>query len=61
MPHAIFIQVNDSAAQPGVSGIIVKLRKATRVKIPIGYQDETGFHMGVKPAGKKSIGTGFGR
>jgi hypothetical protein len=33
--------------------IIAKLRKATRIEIPIGYQDETGFHLGVKPAGKE--------
>jgi hypothetical protein len=49
MPRAILAQVNDSAAQAGVGGIIAKLRKAIRIEIPIGYQDETGFHKGVKP------------
>jgi hypothetical protein len=31
-------------------GIIAKLRNAARIEIPTAYQDETGFHMGVKPA-----------
>lgn len=30
-------------------GIIAKVRKAFRIEIPTGYQDETGFHLGVKP------------
>jgi hypothetical protein len=34
-------------------GIVAKLRNAVRIDIPIGYQDETGFHMGVKPAQKE--------
>jgi hypothetical protein len=33
--------------------IVAKLRKAIRVEIPMGYQDETGFHMGAKPAEKE--------
>jgi hypothetical protein len=33
-------------------GIVAKVRNAVRIEIPIGYQDETGFHMGVKPAEK---------
>ena len=31
-------------------GIVAKMRNAIRIDIPVGYQDETGFHMGVKPA-----------
>ena len=31
-------------------GVVAKLRNAVRIDIPIGYQDETGFHMGVKSA-----------
>jgi hypothetical protein len=59
MSHAILIQ-NDSLARAGVSGVVAKLRKAIGIVIPIGYQDETGFHMGVKPAEKKSqVSTGF--
>jgi hypothetical protein len=53
MPDAILAQMGDSPAQAGVSGIVAKLRKAIRIEIPIGYQDETGFHMGVKPAEKE--------
>jgi hypothetical protein len=33
--------------------IVAKLRKAIRIEIPTGYQDETGFHMGVQPAKKE--------
>jgi hypothetical protein len=53
MPDAILAQVGDFPAQAGVSGVVTKLRKAIRIEIPIGYQDETGFHMGVKPAEKE--------
>ena len=34
-------------------GIVAKMRHAVRIDIPVGYQDETGFHMGVKPAEKE--------
>jgi hypothetical protein len=37
-----------------VHGVVAKLRNAVRIDIPIGYQDETGFHMGVKPAQNKA-------
>ena len=30
--------------------IVAKLRNALKIEIPTGYQDETGFHMGTKPA-----------
>ncbi|MGH7992261.1 MAG: hypothetical protein ACREDQ_02005 [Limisphaerales bacterium] len=30
--------------------VFLKLRKAGRIEIRTGYQDETGFHSGVKPA-----------
>jgi hypothetical protein len=33
-----------------LSGIFARLRNAVRVQIPTGYQDETGFHTGVKVA-----------
>jgi len=52
MPHTILAQVGNSAAQGGVVKIVAKLRRAIRIEIPIGYQDETGFHMGVKSAEK---------
>ena len=31
-------------------GIVSKAWSVIRIDIPIGYQDETGFHTGVKPA-----------
>jgi hypothetical protein len=34
-------------------GIVAKMRNAVKIEIPTGYQDETGFHMGVKPAEKE--------
>jgi hypothetical protein len=34
------------------SGIIAKLLNAVKMQIPTGYQDETGFHTGVKRAEK---------
>jgi hypothetical protein len=30
--------------------IAEKLKRAIKSEIPIGYQDEVGFHLGVKPA-----------
>jgi hypothetical protein len=33
--------------------ITAKLRDIKKIEIPTGYQDETGFHLGVKPAEKK--------
>ena len=61
MPDTILAQMSDSPAQAGVNGIVAKLWKAIRIEIPIGYQDETGFHMGVKPAEKTSrVAAGFG-
>jgi hypothetical protein len=33
--------------------IAAKLRKAIRIEVPIGYQDETGFHTGVVTAEKE--------
>jgi hypothetical protein len=53
MPDAILEKMGDSTAQGGVRGIIAKLRKVIRIEIPIGYQDEMGFHIGIKPAEKE--------
>jgi hypothetical protein len=41
-------------------GIVEKLRKAIRIEIPIGYQDEAGFHLGVEPAEKEVKSCRFG-
>jgi hypothetical protein len=35
-----------------VVAIIIKLRNLVKWQIPIGYQDETGFHFGVQPVEK---------
>ena len=32
------------------SGLIAKLINAVKLDIPVGYQDQNGFHHGVKPA-----------
>jgi hypothetical protein len=32
------------------SRIFLKLRKAVRMEVRTGYQDETGFHNGIKPS-----------
>jgi tRNA A37 threonylcarbamoyltransferase TsaD len=36
------------------TGLITKLRNAVSIQIPVGYQDESGFHTGVKSATKES-------
>jgi hypothetical protein len=33
-----------------VSGILAKMRAAIEAFPPLGYEDETGFHFGVKSA-----------
>lgn len=42
--------MGDSSMQEGLSGIVTRLRKSIRIEVPIGYEDETGFHLGVNPA-----------
>ncbi len=36
-----------------LGAMLTKLRDTFRFEIPVGYQDETGFHTGVKPAAPK--------
>jgi len=36
------------------AGLFTKLRNAIKINIPVGYQDETGFHSGVKTAEKQT-------
>jgi hypothetical protein len=45
--------VNIGATGLNLSGIFARLRNAVRFQIPTGYQDETGFHTGVKAAQKE--------
>ena len=37
-----------------LSRITAKLRAATRDHVPVGYQDETGFHFGIRPEQNES-------
>lgn len=36
-----------------VHEIAANVRKAMSINVPTGYQDETGFHVGVEPAAKE--------
>ena len=36
------------------SAIIAKLKNAVKIEIPVGYQDEAGFHYGVETAKKEN-------
>jgi hypothetical protein len=52
------VAINKPWIQTGVvgfsfAGVIAKLRNAISIEIPVGYQDETGFHTGVKSATKE--------
>lgn len=35
-------------------GIVARLRAAVNIQVPLGYQDETGFHKGVKRGGREA-------
>jgi hypothetical protein len=35
--------------------IIAKVRAAIEAQAPMGYQDETGFHTGIKPRGEEAF------
>jgi hypothetical protein len=39
---------NSGSAGVTPSGIIAKLLNAVKMQIPTGYQDESGFHTGIK-------------
>lgn len=39
--------------EPTFRGIVSRLRNAVRIEIPAGYEDETGFHLGVNPEEKE--------
>ena len=59
MMHKHTIALHKPWSHTGLFGlhlheIVAKLRKAVSLEIPTGYQDETGFHMGVKPAEKET-------
>jgi hypothetical protein len=43
-----WIQSSPSGFSP--AAIIAWLKNAVKLEVPVGYQDETGFHTGVKMA-----------
>jgi hypothetical protein len=36
-----------------LAGVITRLCNAVKFEIPVGYQDESGFHCGTEPASKE--------
>ncbi|HEX3800851.1 MAG TPA: hypothetical protein VH413_19310 [Verrucomicrobiae bacterium] len=36
------------------AGILAKVRAAMDKQVPVGYQDENGFHLGAEPVSKSS-------
>jgi hypothetical protein len=47
--------INKAWVHAGISGFspagfLARLKNAVKIEIPTGYQDETGFHAGVKAA-----------
>ena len=36
------------------TGLMAKIRNAVKASVPIGYQDESGFHTGVKRDDKQA-------
>jgi hypothetical protein len=58
MTYKQTMTVNKPWFQTGVSGfspagLIARLKNAVKFEIPTGYQDETGFHTGVKADAKE--------
>jgi len=58
MTYKNTLTINKAWFPTGSSGfsaanLIAKLRNAVKFEIPVGYQDETGFHTGVQPAEKE--------
>lgn len=58
MTYKQTMALNKSWFQAGISGfspaaLCARLKNAVKIEIPVGYQDETGFHSGVKPAAKE--------
>ena len=40
--------LHSGASSFSPAGLIARLKNAIKFDIPVGYQDETGFHAGVK-------------
>jgi hypothetical protein len=45
--------LQDSCLGFSPSGFLARIKNALKIEIPVGYQDETGFHTGTKPAEKE--------
>lgn len=59
MTYKQAILTNKPWAHAGNAGfspaaLFAKLRNMVKIEIPVGYQDETGFHYGVKAADKET-------
>ena len=59
MTHKQSIQTHKPWAHTGnfgfsPAGFIAKLRNMVKIEIPVGYQDESGFHYGAKNANKSA-------
>jgi len=59
MTYKHTMTINKAWVHNGVSGfslagLMTRLKNAINLQIPVGYQDETGFHTGVK-ANEKEI------
>lgn len=46
--------LNSTPKTASLTGIINWLQNTVKNRIPVGYQDESGFHFGVKPVEKDS-------
>jgi hypothetical protein len=45
--------VHTAPLSPLRIGVIAKLRAMIENQVPLGYQDEAGFHYGAKPANRR--------
>jgi hypothetical protein len=46
--------VNSTPRTASLAGIVAWFQNTVKNQIPVGYQDENGFHFGVKRAEKES-------
>jgi len=44
---------SNGASAASSTGFFAKLRNMVKLEVPVGYQDENGFHLGVKSAEKE--------
>ena len=50
LTHKPWSHTGNASVAP--AGIIAKLVSMIKIEVPVGYQDETGFHYGSKSVGK---------